>query len=210
MAQLLIDFTTVSPSSGIGDTDVQLSSSPYTGRVQRSVRMTARLEKDATKFKKFQVRQNPKPEFVTINNVSVPKEGGNITVSGVSNSSKLTFTLAPDAENPLDLVFPATYLAGTAATANGAAIANDPGADAEYAFSIVFTGIGENKDIDPVLNIITVTDAGGHTASSTVTQAAGDPYIDIDQTEIVLDVNGTAKILKVFSNDSWVITEDME
>lgn len=210
MAELLIDFTTVSPSSGTGDSDVQLSASAYTGRVQRSVAMKARLVDNPTKLKTFRTRQEPKPEFVTINNASVAKEGGTLTVTGTSNSSKLTFTLDADAENPLNLVFPATYLAGTAATANGEAIADDPGASAEYQFTITFPNIPENTDIDPILNTITVADAGGHTQSATLTQAAGDPYINIDQTEIVLDVNGTAKILKVYSNTKWEIVEDVQ
>ena len=90
------------------------------------------------------VIQAGKPEFVTIQSAkSVSKDGvPTLTIEGTTNSSKLTFSLASGGSLPLTL--PATYLANSLTTNNGAAITGDPGATQEFPFSIQFTDIAKN------------------------------------------------------------------
>lgn len=65
------------------------------------------------------VTQAGKPEFVTFENISVGKSGGTVSISGVSNSSKLTFSLG---SGDIEFSLPSSYLAAGSSTANGYAI----------------------------------------------------------------------------------------
>ena len=48
-----------------------------------------------------------------------------------------------------------------------------------------------------------VTDEAGNEDSTVITQAAGDPTLEIDKEVINLDVNGSAQTVNVTSNDEW-------
>jgi len=135
-------------------------------------------------------------------NASVQKTGGNVTITGKSNSTKLTFAVTSAEENGLTLQLPANYTAAGKTTANGAVIADDPGAAGEFVWSII-SDVPANVTIDELTATLKVTAAGGQTANVTVTQAAGDSTIELDNETINLDVNGTQQTVNVTSNDSW-------
>lgn len=88
-------------------------------------------------------------------------------------------------------------------TANGAVIADDPGAAGEFVWSITISDVPANVTIEELTATLKVTAAGGQTANVTVTQAAGDSTIELDKEIINLDVNGTQQTVNVTSNDSW-------
>lgn len=136
-------------------------------------------------------------------NASVQKTGGNVTITGKSNSTKLTFAVTPAEENGLTLQLPANYTAAGKTTANGAVIADDPGAAGEFVWSITISDVPANVTVDELTATLKVTAAGGQTANVTVTQAAGDSTIELDKETINLDVNGTQQTVNVTSNDSW-------
>lgn len=136
-------------------------------------------------------------------NASVQKTGGNVTIAGKSNSTKLTFSVTPAEENGLTLQLPADYTAAGKTTANGTVIADDPGAAGEFVWSITISDVPANVTIDELTATLKVTAAGGQTANVTVTQAAGDSTIELDEETINLDVNGTQQTVNVTSNDSW-------
>ena len=100
---------------------------------------------------------------------------------------------------------PASYRAAGKATSNGAVIADDPGATGGFAFSIVFSGIAANTNINNLVN--TLTAAGGQTANTVITQTAGDPFLEIDKGVINLDANGTPQTINVNANIRWTITQ---
>jgi len=155
--------------------------------------------------KTLTIIQAGKAEFVTIDSAaSVAKGGGSVTITGTSNSSKLTFSLT--GTNGIGLVLPSTYLANSVSTNNGVAIAGDPGAAQQYAFSITFTGIDENTTISSKTSQLTVTPNSGTAAVCSITQAAGDAYLTIDPTTINLTAAGTAVSVSVESNTSWTIS----
>lgn len=193
--------------SGSGNDTVNVSAlSDHTGRVARSTVMT--FKGSNVSDVPVTVNQAGKPEFVTLQSTAaVTKQGGTLTISGTSNSSKLTFSLGSGAT--LSLTIPAQYTANSVATSNGAAITGDPGAGAEFPFSITFTGIGENTSIDDLTAQLIVADNAGHEATCTITQAAGDATLSVSPTTVNLDWNayseGTSASVAVTSNTSWNI-----
>lgn len=167
--------------------------------------------------KTYQVIQKAKPEFVNFTNgseTSVGKEGGTLTITGKTNSSKLTFALLDltdssstgIVEGGLKLTLPANYDAGGATTANGVAIVDDPGAESEFTFSIVFSNIPANTTIDELTAALKVTTAGGQSAQITIKQTAGDPSFAFGQATITLEASGAAVSQTIISNTEWTLS----
>lgn len=207
MAEMKIGFVTFNPGSGDGDQAVTVSSEKYEGRVRRTLQVEFGAESGSVK-KAATINQAAAAEFVKIDpTASVGKGGGTITIKGTSNSTKLTFSLTPDKTHPLALKIPASYQAAGKATSNGAVIADDPGATGGFTFSIVFSDIAANTNINDLVNTLKVTAAGGQTANTVITQTAGDPFLEIDKEVINLDANGTPQTINVNANIKWTITQ---
>lgn len=203
MAEVKIGFATLNPSTGSGDATVQVTGENYKGRNQRSVsaRVTA-----ASLTKDVVINQQGLAEYVNIDATkAVAKEGGTITINGTTNSSKLTFSL--DGENAIELVLPGTYIAAGSSTNNGEAIADDPGATGEVAFSITFADIASNETIEEKVSTVKVVAEGGQEASCVVTQAAGDPTLEVSPLTITLNAAGDAQELTINSNTNWSIAQ---
>lgn len=203
MASQKFGFVTVDPVSGSGDQAVNFSGEKHTGRHQRTINLTVTTNGGAKKA--LVVNQAAAVEVVRPDspNASVQKAGGNVTITGKSNSTKLTFAVMPAEENGLTLHLPANYTAAGKTTANGAVIAYDPGAAGEFVWSITISDVPANVTIGELTATLRVTAAGGQIANVTVTQAAGDSTIELDKEAINLDVNGTQQTVNVTSNDSW-------
>ena len=133
---------------------------------------------------------------------SADKAGKVVTISGESNSAKLTFSFGTGDLTNISL--PASYTANSVTTSNGSAISGDPGASAKYVFSISIT-VPANNDITAKSRQIIVTDAAGNTDVCTLTSAAGDAYVTVQSGTIELDYKGTAVPWTVESNTSWTI-----
>ena len=207
MAELKIGFVTFNPGSGDGDQAVTVSGEKYEGRVRRTQQVEFSAESGGVK-KSATINQAAAAEFVKIDSTaSVGKGGGTVTINGTSNSTKLTFSLTPDKTHPLALKIPASYQAAGRATSNGAVIADDPGATGGFAFSIVFSGITANTNINDLVNTLKVTAAGGQTANTVITQTAGDPFLEIDKEVINLDAKGTPQTINVNANVRWTIMQ---
>lgn len=203
MASQKFGFVTVDPASGSGDQAVNFSGEKHTGRLQRTINLTVTTNGGAKKA--LVVNQAAATEVVRPDspNASVQKTGGNVTITGKSNSTKLTFAVTPAEDNGLTLQLPADYTAAGKTTANGEVIADDPGAAGEFVWSITISNVPANVTIEELTATLKVTAAGGQTTNVTVTQAAGDSTIELDKETINLDVNGTQQTVNVTSNDSW-------
>lgn len=197
-----------SKTSGSGNDTVNVTAgADNTGRNSRQTVMTFKAANcpDVERT----VIQAGKPEFVTIESAkSVDKAGvATLTITGTSNSSKLTFSLASGGSLPLTL--PSTYIANSVSTNNGAAISGDPGATQEFAFSIAFTDIAANPTISARSVQLIVTDNAGNTATCTITQAAGDATLSVSPASVQLDWNAasaeTSASFSVTSNTNWTI-----
>lgn len=189
------------PSSGSGNATVNVSSTAeHTGRVARTSVLTWKAANVADVVRT--VSQAGKPEYVDIDDsASSSKEGKTVTISGVSNSSKLTFKLGT---GDLAISLPSTYTANSVTTQNGVAISGDPGASAVYNFSIAIV-VPANTGTTEQSRQIIVTDNAGHQDTCTLTLAAGEPYVTIAEGVIELDYKGTAVAVAVESNTSWTV-----
>ena len=193
----------VDPSQGSGNATVKVSSTAeHTGRKARTTTLTwkAANVQDIVR----NVSQAGKPEHVSISeSASADKAGKLVTISGVSNSAKLTFSFGSG--NLTDITLPSTYTANSVSTNNGAAISGDPGATAEYNFSIAIT-VPANQDIAEKTRQIIVTNEAGDTAICTLRSAAGDAFVTVQEGTIELDYLGTAVSWSVESNTTWTIS----
>nr|DAS73131.1 MAG TPA: cellulase [Caudoviricetes sp.] len=203
MASQKFGFVTVDPVSGSGDQAVSISGDKYTGRLERTANLIVVTNGGVQKA--LVVNQAAAAESVTSDSptATVAKTGGNVTITGKSNSTKLTFAATPAEENGLTLQLPENYTAAGKQTANGAIIADDPGATGEFVWSITISNVPANVSIKELVAMLSVTAAGGQKAQVTITQAAGDSTLEIDKETINLDVNGSAQTVNVTSNDEW-------
>lgn len=203
MASQKFGFVTVDPVSGSGDQAVSVSGDKYTGRLERTTNLIVVTNGGVQKA--LVVNQAAAAESVTSDSptATVAKTGGNVTITGKSNSTKLTFAATPAEENGLTLQLPENYTAAGKQTANGAVIADDPGATGEFVWSITISNVPANVSIEELVATLSVTAAGGQKAQVTITQAAGDSTLEIDKETINLDVNGSAQTVNVTSNDEW-------
>ena len=197
-------WLSIAPSTGSGNGTISNSAAVHTGRVARTglVTVTAAGVPDPVTY---QVSQSPLAEFASFDNgasMSASKSGGTVTVTGKSNSSKLTFSWAGQVT---DVTIPAKYSAGGAETNNGAAITGDPGATAQFAFSIALT-LPANGTISEITRSLIVTDNAGNAVQIAIVQAAGDPVISVSPTEITIPQDGTAQTVTVTSNTSWTVS----
>ena len=201
---------TLTPKTGTGNAKVSISCSERTGRVDTSpVTFTAKMNRFSVS-KSVSVVQKGKPEFVTVNNsaVVVDKKGGTVTITGVSNTSKLSFS-CPDNE-----VTFSNYTANGASATNGVAIGGDPGASAQYAFSIPVT-ISANTTASSKRYTMTVTTESEEVATVVFTQVASDFTYDLTLAASPTSIQasgGTTTITgkyKTFRNGVLISTEDV-
>ena len=192
----------VDPEKGSGNGSVNVTSvSPHTGRTVRTTTLTftAAGVENITR----DVSQAGKPEYVDIaENAASNKSGQTVTISGKSNSSKLTFSLG---SGSLMVSLPSSYTANSVTTSNGAAISGDPGASSEYNFSISIV-VPENTGITSLSRQVIVTAADGKTDTCTLTLAAGDPYLRVAIGTIELGWEGTTPVaVSIESNTAWEV-----
>lgn len=201
---------TLTPKTGTGNAKVSISCSERTGRVDTSpVTFTAKMNGFSVS-KSVSVVQKGKPEFVTVNNsaVAVDKKGETVTITGVSNTSKLSFSCAAS-----EVTF-SSYTANGASATNGVAITGDPGASAQFAFSIPVT-ISANTTASSKRYTMTVTTESGEVATIVFTQVASDFTYDLTLAASPTSIQasgGTSTITgkyKTFRNDVLISTEDV-
>jgi hypothetical protein len=206
-------WLTVNPASGNGNATVQNTGTVHTGREQRETTVTG-VAVGVSPNKTYKVIQKGKPEFVSFTNgaeTTVGKAGGTLTITGKTNSSKLNFELVnletrAVVAGGLKLTLPSKYTAGGVETTNNVAITGDPGAQQEFEFSIIFTGIAANTTIDELTAAMKVTTAGGQSAQIQIKQSAGDPVFSFGQETITLEASGAAVSQTIVSNTSWELS----
>lgn len=202
------DWLTVSPTSGQGNATIQNTATEHTGRVERTTIVTG-VATGVSPNKTYTVIQKSKTEFVRFDNSTefiVGKEGGSLTLKGKSNSEVLTFSLVDNAEgtlNDLSLSLPANYTAAGVETANGRVITGDPGASAEYEFSITFTDIAPNLISNELQCELRVTTNDRHFHQVTIKQAPGGSTFSFNKDSISLETDGSSVYQNVQSNTSW-------
>lgn len=196
------NWVKTTPAQGSGNATVNVSSTAeHTGRKARTTTLTWKAANVADVVRN--VSQAGKPEYVDIADAaSADKAGKVVTISGVSNSARLTFSLGMG--ELTDISLPSTYTANSISTNNGEAISGDPGALAEYNFSIAIT-VPANNDVATKTRQVIVEDEAGNRDVCTLTSAAGDAYVTVQEGTIELDYLGTPVPWTVESNTTWTI-----
>lgn len=196
------NWVNVDPSQGSGNATINVSSpTAHTGRNVRTTVLT--ITAANVDAKTVTVTQQGKPAYVDAQDTATAAKGGqNVTISGKANSAKLTFTLGT---GTLDISLPSNYTAGGVSTKNGNAISGDPGASAEYDFSITIS-VPVNTSTGTLTRQIIVTDENGKTDTCLLTQTAGDATLTVSKTAIELKYTGEAVSFDITSNTSWIIS----
>ena len=193
----------ISPASGSGNGTISNSSGAHTGRLKREGIVTVTGSGVSTPVT-YKVIQTPKAKFVNFDNgaeLAVQKGGGAVTITGKSNSAKLTFAWVGTS----DVNLPANYVAAGETTANGAAIAGDAGATAEFEYNLALN-VPANGTTDEITRTLKVTANGGQSAQIAIKQAAGDAFLSVAPTEITIPQDGTAVSVQVTSNTDWSVS----
>lgn len=207
MAEVKNNGVVVSPSTGSGDTTLQVKAE-IANRGNRVVQLAA-FEVEgagvATK-KQFVANHLPADEFVQFDNSSpaVDKGGGIITLTGKSNSQKITFSKGTGniiGANISAIKFTANGVQAT----SGTAISGDPGAKAKYSFSLTLTAAANETIQSRTQQIIAVAN-GGQKATATLKQTAGDPFIEVAPTQIDVPQDGSAVQVTVDTNTTFTVT----
>lgn len=198
-------WLSVTPTRGSGNGTISNSSSAHTGRVKREGVVTVQGSGVATAAT-YRVIQTPKAEFVayddTDGNIAVSKDGGKVTITGKSNSEKLTFAWVG---NNNGVTLPVTYIAAGEETSNGVSIQGDPGAANQYEWNISLT-FPANETTSTVARVLKVTANGGQYAQITLNQTAGDAFLSVTPTEVTIPQDGSAVSVTVTSNTSWTVS----
>lgn len=207
MAEVKKNGIVVNPSSGSGDTTLQVKAE-VVNRGNR-VAQTATFEVEGTgvaEKKQFVANHLPASEFIEFNNTSpaVDKGGGTVTLTGKSNSQKITFSKGTGDIIGANLAA-IEFIANGAKATSGIAISGDPGAKAKYSFSLTLTAAA-NETIEARTQQIIATANGGQKAMATLNQTAGDPFIEVTPTSIDVPQDGSAVQVTVDTNTTFTVT----
>lgn len=207
MAEVKQNGIVVSPSTGSGDTTLQVKAETA-NRGNRVVQL-ASFEVEgagvATK-KQFVAHHLPAEEFIEFDNKSpaVDKGGGTITLTGKSNSQKITFSKGTG-----DIIGASItaikFIANGVEATSGTSISGDPGAKAKYSFKLTLTAAA-NETLKARTQQIIAKANGGQNATATLNQTAGDPFIEVAPTNIDVPQNGSAVQVTVDTNTTFTVT----
>lgn len=208
MADVSKSYVICSPGSGSGDTTLNLNAKVANlgNRLNQTDNFTITAP-GVTPNKAFAAILQAAVEFVSWDDgteASVPKAGGSVVLDGMSNADRLTFSKGTGAIIAAD-ISAIPYQANAAAATSGTAIPGDPGATKKYAFELTLTAAA-NTTISERTQQITVTTKGSKTATITLKQAAGDPYLNIDKTSVNVPQDGSAVTLQVTTNTTFKVS----
>ena len=195
MADVSKSYVICTPGSGSGDTELTLKAKVANlgNRVNQTDNFTITAP-GVTPNKTFSAILQAAAEFVSFDDgaeASVPKEGGTVVLDGMSNAAAITFAIA--------------YRANGAAATSGTAIAGDPGATKKFAF-ILTLDAAENTTISERTQQITATTKGTKSATITLKQTAGDPYLEIDKTSVNVPQDGSGVTINVTTNTTFTVS----
>lgn len=207
MAEVKKNGIVVNPSTGSGDTTLQVKAE--TANRGNRVAQTAIFEVEGAgvvEKKQFVAKHLPADEFIEFDNKNpaVDKGGGTVTLTGKSNSPKITFSKGTGSIIKADLAA-IKFTANGAEATSGTAISGDPGAKAKYNFSLTLTAAA-NETIKAVTQQIIATANGGQKATTTLNQTAGDPFIGVTPTSIDVPQDGSAVQVTVDTNTTFTVT----
>lgn len=208
MANVSKSYVICTPGSGSGDTELTLKAKVANlgNRVNQTDNFTITAP-GVTPNKTFSAILQAAAEFISFDDgaeASVPKEGGSVVLDGMSNAESITFSKGAGDIIEADVASIA-YQANGAAATSGVAIPDDPGATKKYVFVLTLQA-AENTTISERTQQITATTKGTKTATITLKQAAGDPYLEIDKTSVNVPQDGSGVTINVTTNTTFTVS----
>lgn len=207
MAEVKQNGVVVSPSTGSGDTTLQVKAEVAKRGNRLAQTATFEIEGSGVAEKKqFVANHLPTAEFIEFDNASpaVDKGGGSVTLTGKSNTTEITFSKGAGDIIGAD-ISAIKFIANGASATSGIAITGDPGAKAKYTFSVTLIA-AENETIEARTQQIIAIAAGGQKATVTLNQTAGDPFIEVTPTKIDVPQDGSAVQVTVDTNTTFTVT----
>lgn len=208
MADVTKSYVICTPGSGSGDT--QLTLKAKTANLGNRLNQTDNFTITApgvSPNKQFAAILQAAAEFISFDDgaeAAVPKEGGSVVLDGMSNADTITFSKAAGAIITEDIAA-ISYQANGAVATSGTAIPSDPGATKKFAFVLTLDA-AENTTISERTQQITATTKGTKTATITLKQAAGDPYLNIDKTSVNVPQDGSGVTIAVTTNTTFTVS----
>ena len=198
----------VNPSSGSGDTQLSLTASPANpgNRVKQTT--TFNVQADGVEAPVvLTANLLPKAEFVSFDNgatQAVDKAGGQITITGKSNSAMLKFSKGAGDIIAADIASVEYEANGSPAT-SGVAIDGDPGATAQYVFTLTLQAAANETIEARTQQIVVECQTTSVKATITLNQTAGDPELSIEPTSVDVPQDGSPVTVQVQSNTTWTV-----
>lgn len=208
MADVTKNGIIVSPSSGSGNTGLKVRAQRANQGNRTIQTATYTVQPQGGTSKTFTANLEAANEFVKFTNgttQAVDKSGGVITITGTSNSTKLTFTKSDGDIVTADITSIAYQAAGNN-TVNGAAITGDPGATASYNFTLTLNAAA-NTTVKARSQQITVkANSTSVAATITLNQTEGDPTLSINPETITVPQDGSEVSVQVTTNTTFTVS----
>lgn len=219
MATVEKNGVVVDPSTGSGNTSLVVKAKvPNLGnREAKQVEFSVQAPGvDAPKT--FIANYQAAAEYVTFDatggNIAVEKNGGNVTITGKSNSKGLTFSLGKVVNTDGGDIEGATLISTDIGnityynnTINGQNIEGDPGASATYEFRVILNA-EKNETIEDRSQQLTVIGEGGSQIMAVlkIEQSAGDPILEVTPTTIDVPQDGSEVNVQVNTNTTFTVS----
>jgi hypothetical protein len=195
------------PKTGTGNAQIKISSTtPYKGRSDRTTEIPGKIVGKSNSVT-VTVVETAAAEYITPDslNINVAKDSEIIHVTGKSNSKILTFTWKTNFGIPAVTSYKVN---GSVTATSGTAISGDPGAKAEYTYSVNIV-VPKNETITARSATLEIKGEGTSVVKTiTITQALGDSYLYLNSqgtttATVTIPRDGGVQTLNVLSNDTW-------
>lgn len=197
---------TVDPSTGSGNTQLSVTATADRGnRVTQSATFNVATPGDGPS-QQFTANHVAAAEFITPNSMSpaVPKDGGNVTITGTANSPIITFAKG-SGEIVDGEIATISYTANGSAATSGTEIPNDPGATAKYTWTVSIPTT-ENPTVETRSQTITISGDSMEPVTITLQQAVGDAELSLNPDTVNIPQAGTAQTVQVTTNTTFTVT----
>lgn len=197
---------TVDPSTGSGNTQLSVSATADRGnRVTQSATFKVATPGDGPS-EQFTANHVAATEFITPTSMSpaVPKDGGNVTITGTANSPIITFAKG-SGEIIEGEIATISYTANGSAATSGTEIPNDPGATAKYTWTVSIPTT-ENPTVETRSQTITISGDSMEPVTITLQQAVGDAELSLNPDTVNIPQAGTAQTIQVTTNTTFTVT----
>lgn len=150
------------------------------------------------------------PEFITLEQagtgVTVPATAGRVTITGVSNSPKLEFSVEGGDIVEEDLGDKQFTADGDITSTNGMPILGDPGADHKYEFSIEINYV-LNDTVESRTQVFTIQGSSESVKQAlTITQSAGAARLKVSPAKITVPLDGSVVNVQVTTNTTFTVS----